>query len=467
MKNIDILVDEYFDKAVSDLASLIQINSEYDSSTADALKPFGNGAALSLEKFLLLAENDGFTTKNIENYAGYAECGTGDLIGILAHLDVVPAGNMDKWKHNPYDAVIDNNKMYGRGTTDDKGPLIAAYTALHILKNNYKLNKRFRIIAGCDEETSMRCLKRYKETEEIPVFSFSPDASFPAVNGEKGQMQIALTREFVHQGHEPIKLLGLTCGQVVNIVPDEAVAYFSGNIAMLKRQLEEIAGDDLEIEYFEEKYLKVTAFGKQMHSMNAPDGINAMYKLFKYLAHPDLDYGPWELMHWIRSMALIFDDKNIARNLGINFKDEFGELTINLGLLRYKSKDLQIHFDIRYPVTMKPSKFEAKLPLITEKLMMLGQIKKHIEPLYVDENNIYLQELLKAYNAITNEEAKPITIGGRTYCTAMPNAVSFGAKFPQDEELAHQTNEYLDLDNFKKMIKIYLQALININNLDV
>lgn len=465
MENLDSLIEKYFEESVKDLQQLIQINSEYDKSSSSSEMPFGKGAALCLSQFLEMADKDGFINKNIENYAGYAECGTGDLIGVLAHLDVVPAGNTENWKYHPYAAEIHDNKMYGRGTADDKGPLMAAYTALKILKENFTLNKRFRVIAGCDEETSMRCLKRYKETEEIPVFSFSPDASFPAVNGEKGQIQVAFTRDFIHQGLEPIKLLGLTCGNVINIVPDEAYAYFSGNIAKLKRQLEEIAGDDLEIDFFEEHYLRVKACGKPMHSMHAPDGINAMYKLFKYLAHPDLDYGPWELMHWIRSMAIIFDDKNLSKNLGINYSDEFGELTINLGLLRYKSKDLQLHFDIRYPVTMKPEKFEAKLPKITEMIMMLGQIKKHVPPLYVEEDNIYLKELLKAYESITHEKANPITIGGRTYCAAMPNSVSFGAKYPNDEELAHQANEYVDLDKYKQNIKIYLQALINLNNM--
>ena len=465
MENIDTLVNNYFNKAMEDLQRLIKINSIYDASSADSSNPFGIGAAECLNSFLNLANDDGFKSKNVDNYAGYVECGSGELLGILAHLDTVTTGNESLWTYPPFSAEIHDNKLYGRGAADDKGPLIAAYTALKILKDNFKLNKRFRIITGCDEETSMRCLKRYNETEEIPVFSFSPDASFPAVNGEKGQMQIVMKRDFIHQGYEPIKLLGLTCGEAVNIVPNEAYAYFSGNIAMMKRQLEEIAGDDLEIDFFENDYLRVKANGKAVHSMHAPEGVNAMYKLFKYLAHPNLDYGPWELMHWIRSMSVILDDKNCSKNLGINFRDEFGELTINMGLLRYKSADLQLHFDIRYPVTMKPSKFESKLPLITEKIMMLTQINRHVPPLYVDENNIYLKELLKAYNSVTNEEVKPITIGGRTYCTMIPNSVSFGAKFPQDEELAHQANECMDLDNFKKIIKIYLQALINLNNL--
>ncbi len=463
---LDTLVNEYFDKSVIKLQELIKINSKYDDNTVDKNTPFGKGAKECLLKFIDMADKDGFTVKNVDNYAGYAETGSGDLIGILAHLDVVPEGDESKWKYHPFAAEIHNNKLYGRGAVDDKGPLIAAYTAMQILKDNYKLNKRFRLIAGCDEETSMQCLKRYKETEEIPVFSFSPDSNFPAVNAEKGQLHIILKRDFELQGYEPIQLLGLTAGERVNIVPDSASAYFMGNIAMLKRQLEEIAGSNLEVEFFENDYLKVTAYGKSTHAMHPELGENAVYKLFKYLAHPALDFGPWEFMHWLRSTAYLFDDKNISKNFGLDLNDEIsGGLTMNVGILRYKGKDMQMNIDIRYPVTLNPAKMESKLQNITERLLMLMQIRSHVYPLYIEENNIYLQELLKAYKDITKDDSRPYAIGGRTYCALLPNSLSFGAQFPYEEEMAHQIDEFIDLDSLKKAVKIYLQALININNM--
>ena len=45
------------------------------------------------------------------------------------------------------------------------------------------------------------------------------------------------------------------------------------------------------------------------------------------------------------------------------------------------------------------------------------------------------------------------------------NSLSFGANFADDEEMAHKQDEYLDLDKLKKVIKIYLQAFINLNNM--
>ena len=467
MENIDKLVENYFDKAVKDIKELIKINSQYDKNTADNKNPFGKGVSECINKFLSIAESDGFTIKNINNYACFAECGSGDLIGVLAHLDTVPAGNEELWTYPPFTAEIHDNKIYGRGAIDDKGPLIAAYTALKILKDSgLKLNKRFRIIAGGDEETSMRCLARYKETEEIPVFSFSPDANFPAVYAEKGQMQVTMKRDFPLQGFEPVKLLGLTCGERVNVVPDTAYAYFGGDTAKIKRQLEEIAGDELEIDYYRDEYLQVKTTGKAAHAMNPEKGVNAMYKLLRILAHPSLDYGSWELMLWIRHIAYLLNDESDGRNLGINCHDDIsGALTINLGLLRYKTEDLTLKFDIRYPVTLKSSKIENKINILAEKMMMLTQISKHIPPLYIEKSNPYLQELLKAYQSVTNDKSEPVAIGGRTYCTMIENSLSFGANFADDEEMAHKQDEYLDLDKLKKVIKIYLQAFINLNNM--
>ncbi len=467
MEDIDKVIEDSFDKAVKNLQELIQINSKFDKSTATGNNPFGKGVSKCINKFLSIAESDGFITKNMDNYICFAEWGSGDLIGILTHLDVVPEGNSTLWKYPPFAGEIHNNKIYGRGAIDDKGPLIAVYTALNILKNSgINFNKKFRIIAGGDEESGMACIEKYKETEEIPTFSFSPDANFPAVYAEKGQMEITMKRTFYLQGFEPIKLLGLTCGERANVVPDTAFAYFGGNIAKIKRQLEEIAKDEIEIDYYKDDYLEVKVTGKSAHAMNPEKGENAMIKLLKILAHPSLDYGSWELMNWIRDMAYLLNNEGDGKYLGINCADNIsGNLTINLGIVRYKAEDLILKFDVRYPVTMPINKIENKVKVLAEKMAMLYKITKHLPPLYVEKDNPYLKELLNAYYEITKDNSEPLAIGGRTYCSKLPNAVSFGANFIGDEEMAHQRDEYIGLDKFKKLIKIYLQGLINLNNM--
>ncbi len=83
--------------------------------------------------------------------------------------------------------------LYGRGTQDDKGPLLASLFAVKaLLDAGVKFNKRVRFIFGTDEETLWRCINRYKEKEETPTLGFSPDARFPLIYAEKGLLQLKL-----------------------------------------------------------------------------------------------------------------------------------------------------------------------------------------------------------------------------------------------------------------------------------
>lgn len=58
----------------------------------------------------------------------------GPTLGFCSHLDVVPAGDRSLWTVDPYAAHIDDGKMYGRGSSDAKGPIAAALEAVAILQ---------------------------------------------------------------------------------------------------------------------------------------------------------------------------------------------------------------------------------------------------------------------------------------------------------------------------------------------
>ena len=104
------------------ISELVQINSEQTAAKDGA--PFGTGARKALDWFLNLAHSFGFETINYDGYAGEVIFGDGEEFAVLAHLDVVPAG--DGWTHDPFGGEIDetNRRIWGRGTMDDKGPAI-------------------------------------------------------------------------------------------------------------------------------------------------------------------------------------------------------------------------------------------------------------------------------------------------------------------------------------------------------
>ena len=143
-------VDKRKDAMMDDLFALLRINSERDDSQADSKHPFGPGPVKALEHFLAMAERDGYKIRNIDNYAGDFEFGEGDeVLGIFAHLDVVPAGS--GWDTDPYEPVIKDGRLYARGSSDDKGPTMACYYALKIIKElGLPVSKKVRFIVGTD-----------------------------------------------------------------------------------------------------------------------------------------------------------------------------------------------------------------------------------------------------------------------------------------------------------------------------
>ena len=122
------------DLLLTELVKLLSIDSVLDETTSEPSAPFGRKIAQALSFMLELGERDGFKTRNVDGYAGHIEWGQGEeLIGVLTHVDVVPAG--DGWTSHPFDPQIREGKLYARGAIDDKGPTMAAYLLCVWLKN--------------------------------------------------------------------------------------------------------------------------------------------------------------------------------------------------------------------------------------------------------------------------------------------------------------------------------------------
>lgn len=127
-RDLSALLDR--DRLVSRLVSLVQTESE---------NPPGNEAAagrvtagfcdeLGLDvKVVSAAEG---RPNVIARWAG----GEGPTLGYCSHIDVVPAGDHSLWDVEPYGALIRQGRLYGRGSSDAKGPIAAALEAVAVLK---------------------------------------------------------------------------------------------------------------------------------------------------------------------------------------------------------------------------------------------------------------------------------------------------------------------------------------------
>lgn len=86
---------------------------------------------------------------------------------IYAHYDVQPVGKRELWKTEPFEPVIRDGIMYGRGTADNKGPLVAHLSAVEYwLKEYGTLPVNLRIIFEGSEESNSDGLPDFLRSHE-------------------------------------------------------------------------------------------------------------------------------------------------------------------------------------------------------------------------------------------------------------------------------------------------------------
>ena len=176
------------------LRRMVAIPSIRGKEEPDA--PFGRGPKQALEEVLKIATELGFHTKNIDDKIGYAEYGEdrsdGAYYGIFGHVDVMPLG--EGWNSPPLSLTLREGKLFGRGTLDNKGPILSNLYALYVLKENgVTFDRPVRIVFGTNEETGFGCVKHYLTKGIPPTFGWTPDCKWPVVYGERGRLKVRVS----------------------------------------------------------------------------------------------------------------------------------------------------------------------------------------------------------------------------------------------------------------------------------
>lgn len=459
MKAAQSQAKDYFD----DLTALIKIPSVRDDSAATDEYPLGPMPAQALKAFLEMAEQDGFKTKNIDNVVGYAECGEGDeTLAILAHLDVMPAGK--GWDTDPFDPVIKDGNIYGRGTSDDKGPGMAAYYALKYLKDQgVKFNKRVRFIVGTDEESNWTGMHRYFQVEPAPTLGFSPDAEFPVINGEKGQVSLKITAPATNGNSYILK--SFHSGLRFNMVPREAVAtVLVPNKQQVGQDFATYIKDNPVQGKCEEtaEGLKLTVIGKAAHGMEPEKGINAGTYLAEFLDRYDFAQGAGSFIHFLAKYLHL--DSRMDGFGGAYTNPVMGELTMNAGILNFTAVDGgNIDMNFRFPKGITPDELEANVKQVTDQLGLKVKQGDAQKPHYVNPDDPIVKTLMQAYIDQTGDQgAEPEVVGGGTYGRLMKRGVAFGALMPGTPMTMHQANEFQPVDDLIKSMAIYMEAINNL-----
>lgn len=435
---------------IDTLARWIRVPSvRADRSAENA--PFGAEVRRALDVAMADIARLGMQPRDVDGYCCDAEIGEGeDVVAVLAHLDVVPEG--DGWHHDPYGAEIIDGRMIGRGTSDDKGPGVAALFAMKaIMDAGIPLRRRCRLILGCDEECGMQDLEYYEEKIGLPAMGFSPDANFPLINTEKGIMQMNLEADM-----PDARVLSIASGTRPNVVPGVATAVLAGDWREAAADAFSVDDEDCQIETeLVNGNTRLTVTGVPAHASTPEKGKNAAKMLLGVLKNLGLGG---------EQVALLYDatyEGAAGVNLGIAGSDAVsGALTINLGLLFAENGRIKVTFDCRYPVFFNDRTICAT---VEKRLAPAGYALEPThasQPHHVPESSELVRKLMDVYNGITGADAKPFAIGGGTYARHLKEGVAYGMLFPGELELEHQADESIDVANFVKAARIYAYAIV-------
>ena len=460
-------LDEQIDLYVSDIITstreLVRIPSVQGAPLDMA--PFGTDVNNALEYMLNLSQDLGFNAVNLDGYAGYAEYGTGEeYIAVLGHLDVVPQG--DGWDYPPFGAEIHEGKIYGRGTVDDKSPLISSLYGLKAIKElGIPLKRKVRIIFGTNEETGCKDMPRYNSTEKPPVFGFTPDGHYPVVFAEKGITVFDVVKNISMDESLIKRIKG---GHYANMVPSCAEAEIeSDNIKDLYEKcisFSQKEGLKLVPELRDGKLI-IISHGVSAHGSTPELGKNAVMQLFKFI--DENVQGSDEV-----SRLIHFFNQNVGfdtegRKLGINLYDEVsGNLSFNIGAVDISENNFVMKLNVRYPIK---SKLEHWMEPLAEKLKPAGlRIENlwHKHPLYFPKEHPLINTLQRVYKEETGLTPELLSIGMGTYAKEIPNIVAFGPILPGRLDLDHKANENIEIDDLILNTKIYAKAIMELANLE-
>lgn len=435
-------MEEYRSKIVETVCELVRLPSV---CAEGGQFPFGEGIDHCLDKALEIFSNMGFRTFKAEDGAyGYAEIGEGEeLLGVLGHLDVVSARKEDGWKHDPFEPVVADGFISGRGTQDDKGPLVAAAYALKaVLDEGYSLKKRVRFIFGLDEETLWRSIAKYIEREEAPAMSFSPDSEFPLTYAEKGLLQVLFKSK-------EVPVVSFQGGHSFNAVALAAECPYEEKL--------EAAMKELGFAYHIEGE-RLVAEGVSVHAKDPWKGVSANLRLIEALKKAGYEDRA------ISFISDVFHDKFRFEGFSSEDLSDFsGPVSVCFSRMRGDENGVELSVDLRLPVTLEKQKV---MELMAAKAAEYGFALEEFDwlrSIYVPKDSELVQSLMRAYQDVTGDlEHEPVISAGATYARGFDNCVAFGAIFPGEEMTEHEPNERASIDGLVKAAEVFKKVFLSL-----
>ena len=452
-------MDEHEAEMIEDVKTLCRINSV--RGAYEVGKPYGEGPYNALMTAMGICERYDMPTTNYDDYVVTADMNDKErALDILAHMDVVAGG--EGWTvTTPFDPVVRDGRIYGRGTSDDKGPAVAALYAMRAVKElSVPVTKGCRLILGSDEESGMSDVKHYYSVEKEAPMTFSPDSSFPVTNVEKGHFRMKLSASFDKEEAEAA-LIELSSGDTINIVPGRGYAIVRGLDDDLIREYAEKVEKETGVSFTVSgttEGLRIDAEGQSAHAAHPDDGKNAALALLHLINL--LPLSDCRQTRLLKSLEELFPyGDNRGRALGIAVDDELsGPTTVSGDILRADAASISLEVDSRTAVAADEDNTEKPArKRVAEAGFELDCAMR--PPHVVDGDSDFVKTLLRCYEDVTGLKGHLDSMGGGTYVHDLKNGVAFGAVAEGTDTNMHGADEFMSIKELKDAAVIFALAI--------
>ncbi len=467
-EKLDAYLDSKVDEMLEDLKELVRIDSQRGEPKEGM--PYGEGPARAVAAAEALMKKYGLAVTNYDNYVVAGDFSEQEkALDILAHLDVVPV--TEDWTvTQPFEPKVVDGKIYGRGTSDDKGPALAALYAIRAIKElGIPMKKSVRLILGSDEECGSSDLAYYYAKEQEAPYTFTPDADFPLINIEKGSFHGIFTADFPAE-EAAARVLSFQSGTKVNVVPARAALTVAGvtkdSLEFAVQETEKETGVSFSVEEQPDGVWKIEARGVAAHASVPFEGKNAMTATLRLIQQ--LPLAPTRGQIALEGLAKLFPFEDTCGKMAGIFREEekSGALTLCFSMMDYTPEHLHAVFDSRLPIGCNDE--NTKLPVMRA-VEAYGITMEDVElnpPHCVPGDSWFVRTLLDSYERYFGVKGEPLSTGGGTYVHHLERGVAFGCAVEGVDTHMHGDDEFMVIDQLLTSAKIFADAIVKICNAD-
>lgn len=458
---------------------------------SDKIPPHKNKDIIRFGKLVEKMSKDfGLQYRNVDNRVFEVKLPGQDHeeFGILTHADVVPV-TPEEWvlengtKLDPFKLTRVGDKLYGRGSIDDKGSIAAVLYAMKAVKDSgLPVQRTIRLMIETTEETGGDGMKYYMEKTKLPEYNIVLDSKYPAVVAEKGSGALKVFFPVVAADSTRTAIVAMGGAAAANTVPQNATATLKGgDLAQAAAKLE--AAKAAFVKKYESKgkfaieivkgadSVEVKVVGTSAHGSRPEEGVNPVPRLALFLQESGVALADNHYAKAVKYVNDLYGTGYLGEKMAVGYKDGFmGPLTLSPNLIREKDGKLEVTANVRMPRGNTPEKLTQTITGKINSWAATNQAKFEIDYkqgdwMARDPKGAWLATLLNIFGDSTGLVAKPVPTAGSTTAKMMPNAINFGPAMPGKKYTAHNANEFKEVADLDTDVQMFTEMLVRIGNL--